>query len=168
VERLLLLGVEAARAHARPDLVPALAVRAASLVELRGAASSGALTMLRQLAPEEAVSRAMILGRDLVLRARLALGPLGPFEAELIRIETDGDPASVDRALACFSPAGEPADGLLATVDGHLHIRVAVPPAMFSPASLEAARTAAGVRGVTHQLTRVQVDSSGGPGLRPV
>jgi hypothetical protein len=167
VERLLLLGVEVAQAHGRPDLVPALAVRAASLIELRGAASSGALTMLRQLAPEEAVSRAMILGRDLVLRARLALAPLGPFEAALVEIETDGDPASVDRALACFSPAGEPADGLLATVDGNLRVRLAIPPTSFSPATLEAARAAAGVRAVSHEGSRVQVDVPGGPSLRP-
>ncbi|RYE94897.1 MAG: hypothetical protein EOO75_00735 [Myxococcales bacterium] len=119
VERALGLALATARLRGRPDLVEPLGLRAASLMELRAAASSGSLLHLRALAPGAAVARAMTLGRELVLRARRALAPLGAFEAELI--EARGDEAALDRALGAFddpSRPGELPDALQASVEG--------------------------------------------------
>lgn len=125
VEKALLLAVEAARRHGLGGLAAPLVLRASSLIELRAAAASGALPTLRTLAPEAAVGRAMVFGRDLVFRARLALGPLRPFQAEVFEIEAD-DP---DEALACFEVAGRPGelpDDLLAQALSPALLRVSV------------------------------------------
>lgn len=124
--RALLLAVRVAKARGREDLVPALAVRAAALLEARGAAGTRALVTLRELAPEAAVRRAMALGRDLVLRARLALAPLAPFEAESLVFATSGDGAAPDAVLASFraDDTGEPPDALWASLEGPYLVRV--------------------------------------------
>lgn len=125
VERALTLASEVARAHQLRELVEPLLLRASSLIELRGAASASALRGLRQAAPEAAIARAMAMGRDLLLRAGLALAPLDPFEAELLVIETAREPCALDRALVALGSA-EPARELdtstlppLVSLEGH-------------------------------------------------
>lgn len=109
VLRALLLALRLAKARGW-DVTP-LALRAAAVLEARGAASSRALLTLREQAPDAAVRRAMALGRDLVLEARLALAPLGPFAAHVL--EVDGH--DVDALLAAL---GDPPDDLLVVFAG--------------------------------------------------
>ena len=151
VERALSLALELARRAGRSDLIAPLALRSAALVELRAAAASGALVSLRALAPDAAVARAMTLGRELVLRARLALGPLAPFEAEHLEITTDGDPASLDRVLAAFEAPdrpGEPADDLLASSDHRASLSLALRDPSLADRACEALRSAPFVRAI--------------------
>lgn len=160
VERALSLAIEAARRSGRPDLISPLAVRSASLVELRAAAASGALVSLRELAPAAAVARAMATGRQLVLEARLALGPLAPFEAEFLKITTDDDPASIDAALAAFeAPArpGELPDGLLASAAGPACLHLALTDRPLAARAAEQLAALPGVRSVQRSFTRVHV-----------
>jgi hypothetical protein len=91
--------------------VTPLALRAAAVLEARGAASSRALLTLRAEAPDAAVRRAMALGRDLVFEARLALGPLSPFETHVLQI----DGHDIDAVLSAL---GDPPDDLLVSFAG--------------------------------------------------
>jgi hypothetical protein len=172
VERALSLALELARRAGRLDLVPSLALRSAALVELRAAAASGALVSLRALAPDAAVARAMTLGRELVLRARLALGPLAPFEAERIEVTTDGDPASLDRVLAAFDAPdrpGELADDLLATCDHRASLSLAVRDPLLADRACDALASAPFVREIRRSRGQAQVLAEPGSllGLAP-
>jgi tetratricopeptide (TPR) repeat protein len=109
VLRALLLALRLA--SSRGWNVTPLALRAAAVLEARGAASSRALLTLRAEAPDAAVRRAMALGRDLVFEARLALGPLSPFEAHVLQI----DGHDIDAVLSAL---GDPPDDLLVSFAG--------------------------------------------------
>jgi hypothetical protein len=162
VERALALAIELARRAGRGDLVPSLALRSAALVELRAAAASGALVSLRDLAPASAVTRAMALGRELALRARLALGPLGPFQAEWIELTTDGDPLALDAALAAFEHPGRPgelSDGLLACSDGRDLLRLSTTDHALADRACEALRSAPFLRSLHRSSGRVRVEA---------
>ncbi|MCS6901359.1 MAG: hypothetical protein RMJ98_17075 [Myxococcales bacterium] len=169
VERALALSLELARRAGRSDLVTPLALRSAALVELRAAAASGALVSLRTLAPDAAVARAMTLGRELVLRARLALGPLVPFEAERIEVTTDGDPTSLDRVLAAFDAPdrpGELADDLLATCDHHTSLSLVARDPLLADRACDTLTSASFVREIHRTREQVQVLAEPGTLLR--
>lgn len=162
VERALGTAIEAARRHGRGDLIAPLGLRAAALTELRAAASSGALPVLRERAPAAAVARAMSLGRELVLRARRALAPLGPYEAE--HIELRGDDATLDRALGFFDdPArpGELADAVQASLDGD-RLRLAVTDPVLADRGWQMLATLPDLRspGRERRLVEVVADSA--------
>lgn len=96
VERALFRATEIAKAAGDPSLVTTLAVRAACVLEARSAAGATSLIALRRLAEADAIARAMAIGRDLVLVARLALAPLEPFRAHVLFVT--GDTPLVDAA----------------------------------------------------------------------
>jgi hypothetical protein len=171
VERALLLSVDVARSRGRDDLVAPLALRAASLLELRGSAAAAALTTLRELAPDAAVARAMALGRDLVLRARLALAPLRPFRAELVTIEVGGEPGLIDRAVLGFEPAEAAARlddasvGLLVYLDGARRALVAAPDDATAARGASYASAVPGVISVRRERAMVELVADPSTGL---
>ncbi len=111
VERALSQASSLARRAGDDGLAATYAVRAACVLEARGAAAAPSLVGLRRTAPREATLRAAAIGRDLVLTARLALAPTAPFSASALLVEGDDALPEAARALS----ARHPDDLLVAT-----------------------------------------------------
>ncbi len=84
VEKAAALASRVAARHRAPDLAAALALRSVWVGASRRVAMAPGLGALRARFPALALGRAMACGRDLVVRSRLALGPLAPFEAHAV------------------------------------------------------------------------------------
>jgi hypothetical protein len=161
VEKAMKLSLELAKQAGRTELIPLLAQRLGSLIELRAAASSGALVVLRASAPEAAIGRAMALGRELILRARLALGPIGEFHTSWVEVEV-AEEGAIDAALAAFEAPGRPGElppGLLAWTDGYRQLRVAAAPEQVAP-GLARLEGQGGLRGLRQGEGAVRVEAS--------
>ena len=162
VLRALVLALRAAETSGWTAGAPLLALRAAAVLEARGAASSRALVTLRALAPDAAVRRAMALGRDLVLRGRLALGPFGPFDAHVLSLELDGEDGAFDAVLASL---GEPPDDLLVGFEGPLRAHIVSNDADALERAETFARGAAAVRACTRRPCRAEITHVPSAGL---
>lgn len=91
VERTASLASHVASRHGQPALAASLALRSVWVGASRRVAMAPGLAALRRHFPELALGRAMACGRDLVVRSRLALGPLGPFEAHVVVAGGEGE-----------------------------------------------------------------------------
>ncbi|MCU0682259.1 MAG: hypothetical protein MUF34_08395 [Polyangiaceae bacterium] len=141
VERAASLASHVASRHGETNLAAALALRSVWVGASRRVAMTHGLAALRHRFPELALGRAMACGRDLVLRSRLALGPLRPFEAHVVVATGEGGEGSegaAERALRVFEETGGPpaparawvaleggATAVLATLD-EAHARAAL------------------------------------------
>jgi hypothetical protein len=100
VERAASLASQAALRHGAPALAASLALRSAWVGASRRVAMAHGLAALRRNFPALALGRAMACGRDLVVRSRLALGPLAPFAAHVVVAAAEGE--SADAILRVF------------------------------------------------------------------
>ncbi|HEU4413102.1 MAG TPA: hypothetical protein VFS43_48115 [Polyangiaceae bacterium] len=106
VERAAALASHVASRHGLPALAASLALRSVWVGASRRVAMAPGLAALRQRFPALALGRVMACGRDLVVRSRLALGPLGPFAAHVVVAGAEGE--GLDAVLRIFEETKGP------------------------------------------------------------